>query len=294
MAGSGLGQVSVLVVAHNSAGTLRESLGALHGAGLQVVVVDNASGDDSAAIAETFAGARVIRSAQNLGFGRASNLAARHADRPLLLLLNPDCVAPPAAIEVLATRLLEHAGLGFVGPQIRKQSGDLDRACLRGDPDPLGALLYLSHVSRLFPSNPRLNTYNLTHRDYEREQELLNGTAACLMVRADSFAEVGGFDEQFFMYGEDLDLCRRLREKGYGGRYVPAARVLHVKGESSRQHSGRMLVEFHRAMWLYYLKHEAASRPAALNLGVAVGITGFGALRLLANAARRDKRVSAR
>ena len=289
-----LSRVAVLIVTHNSCGTLRQTLASLIGCDLDVVVVDNASTDNSVQVAAEFAGVKVVRSADNVGFGRGTNIAASNSTRELLLLLNPDCVATPDAIEILANRLLEDPGLGFAGPQIRKESGEPDYASLRGDPDPVGALLYVTHVTRLFPKSPRINRYNLTHLDYDQEQELLSGTAGCLMVRASAFREVGGFDTEFFMYGEDLDLCRRLREAGNPGRYVPAARVLHVKGESTRQRSGQMLVEFHRAMWVYYRKHEAPSRPAAVNAAVRAGITALGVARLGANALRRERRVSAR
>lgn len=289
-----LSRLAVLIVTHNSCGTLRQTLAPLMGCDLEVVVVDNASTDDSVQVAAGFAGVKVVRSADNVGFGRATNVAASNSTRELLLLLNPDCVATSEAIEILANRLLENPGLGFAGPQIRKESGEPDYASLRGDPDLVGALLYVTNVTRLFPNSPRINRYNLTHLDYDQEQELPNGTAGCLMVRASAFREVGGFDTEFFMYGEDLDLCRRLREAGHPGRYVPAARVLHVKGESTRQRSGQMLVEFHRAMWVYYRKHEAPSRPAAVNAAVRAGITALGVARLAANALRREKRVSAR
>lgn len=289
-----LERVSVLVVAHNSAATIRACLEPIAQGALEVVVVDNASTDGSADIAAAFEGVTVVRSDENLGFGRGTNLAASRATRELLLFLNPDCVATSEAVATLAERLLADPGLGFAGPRIVKQSGELDYACLRGDPDPLGALLYVAGVTRLFPGNPAINRYNLTHLDYDQEQELLNGTAASLMVRASAFNAVDGFDPRFFMYGEDLDLTRRLRAAGHGGRYVPAAEVLHVKGESSRQRSGQMLVEFHRAMWVYYLKHEAPARSAPLNLAVRAGITLLGTVRLAANALRRDKRVSAR
>ncbi|HEV1997652.1 MAG TPA: glycosyltransferase family 2 protein [Candidatus Dormibacteraeota bacterium] len=291
---SALTPVTVLIVTHNSSRTVQQTLEPLRGADLEVIVVDNASTDSTAEMVAGHDGVRLVRSDDNLGFGRGSNLAASHATRELLLLLNPDCVASTEAIATLAARLLDEPRLGFVGPQIQKESGEPDYASLRGDPDPVGALLYVTRVTRLFPNSPRINRYNLTHLDYDREQELLNGTAGCLMVRASAFHEVGGFDAEFFMYGEDLDLCRRLREAGHPGRYVPAARVLHVKGESTRQRSGQMLVEFHRAMWVYYRKHEAASRPAVVNLAVRAGITALGVTRLAANALRRDKRVSTR
>jgi GT2 family glycosyltransferase len=288
-----LDRVSALVVTHNSARTVRRCLEPLAGR-VHLLVLDNASDDGSADIAEAIPGVEVLHSADNLGFGRGTNHAAAHARGELLLFLNPDCIAPAEAVETMARRLAESPELGFAGPQIRKESGAIDHACLRGDPDLVGALLYFSRIAGLFPRNPRINTYSLTHADYDAEQELLNGTAACLMVRASAFRGLGGFDERFFMYAEDLDLCRSMREAGHPGLYLPSARVLHIKGESSRQRSGEMLVEFHRSMWLYYLKHEAPRRSAIVNLAVAAGITTLGTARLAANAARRDKRVSAR
>ncbi len=96
------------------------------------------------------------------------------------------------------------------------------------------------------------------------------------------------------MYGEDLDLCRRLRQAGFLGRYVPAARALHLKGESSRKQSTRMLVQFHRAMWVYYRKHERSRHPAFVNWIVGAAIGSLAAARIGLNAARKDKRVSVR
>jgi GT2 family glycosyltransferase len=194
----------------------------------------------------------------------------------------------------LARRLDRESRLGYAGPRIVKPSGKPDAACLRGDPDPFGALLYFTRVSRLFPGSPRISRYNLTYLDYEKEQPLPCGTGACLMFRTSAFRAVGGFDEAFFMYGEDLDICRRLRAAGHLGIYVPSAEVLHIKGEASRKESQRMLREFHRAMWTYYRKHEARRRPGAVNWLVGIGISSLMGLRLAVNALRSEKRVSAR
>ena len=293
-----LGRVGVLIVNHDTQEPLRRCLETLRLGiehGLEVVVVDNASSDDSVAVVQRdFPAVRMVEAGGNPGFGAGVNLAADQTAREFLLILNPDCFIAPADIEMLAQRLVDAPGLGFAGPRIDLESGAVDHASLRADPDPLGAALYLSRIPRLFPGRPALNRYSLAHADYDAEQELLAGTAACLMVRADAFRQVGGFDEDFFMYGEDLDLCRRLREAGYGGRYVPAAHALHLKGEASRKQSRRMLVEFHRAMWTYYRKHEQARRPMPVNWAVAAGITALAGARLGVNALRREKRVSAR
>jgi N-acetylglucosaminyl-diphospho-decaprenol L-rhamnosyltransferase len=293
-----LEDVAVLIVNHNTSAVLDRCLTVLEPgmkSGLEVVVVDNASRDGSVdMVRATFPGVRVVEAGGNRGFGAGVNLAALQTQRQFLLVLNPDCFIEPASVSRLASRLRDDAHLGFVGPRIDLESGAVDHASLRADPDPLGALLYFSRIPRLFPRRAALNRYSLAHLDYDAEQQLLAGTAACLMVRAVAFRTVGGFDESFFMYGEDLDLCRRLREAGFGGRYVPAAAALHLKGEASRRQSRRMLVEFHRAMWTYYQKYEKPRRPAPVNWLVGAGITALAGTRLATNALRREKRVSAR
>ncbi|MEA2645283.1 MAG: hypothetical protein QOE92_366 [Chloroflexota bacterium] len=292
-----LRRVAVLIVSYNTVGPLREALAALSNASLalEVVVVDNGSTDGSAeAIEADFPWARLVRAPGNIGFGAGINVAARHTDRDFLLILNPDCVITPQDTRAMAMRLDADPALGYVGPRVDLASGDVDHAALRADPDVIGSALYLSRVTRLFPDSGAVNRYSLRHLDYDQEQPLLAGTGACLLVRASAFAEVGGFDESFFMYGEDLDLCRRLRAAGYKGLYMPSARAVHLKGEASQKQSRAMLVEFHKSMWTYYRKHEARRRPWVVSGAVAAGIAGVAAGRLALNAVRREKRVSSR
>lgn len=295
---SGLARVAVLMVNYNTGEVLQRGLRTLRPgfrAGLEVVVVDNASVDGSfETVGREFPEVRLVQAGGNRGFGAGVNISARQTTREFLLLLNPDCFIQPDAIARLAEVLEDNRDLGFVGPRIDLESGLPDHACLRADPDAVGALLYFSRLPRLFPHSTRLNRYSLAHADYDAEQPLLAGTAACLMVRSADFDAVGGFDESFFMYGEDLDLCRRLRESGHPGFYVPAARALHLKGEASRKQSRAMLLEFHRAMWTYYRKHERRSHPAPVNWMVAGGIGILAGARIGRNALRRDKRVSRR
>ncbi len=292
-----LRRVAVLVVNYNTRAVLERCLRTLQpglGLGLEVVVVDNASGDGSVdMVRRDFAAVSVVEAEANIGFGKGVNLAARHTQRDFLLILNPDCFIEPDSIARLATSLDGNPELGFAGPRIDLESGRPDHACLRNDPDPVGALLYFSRLPRLL-RRPSLNRYSLAHADYDAEQELQAGTAACLMIRGADFRAVGGFDEAFFMYGEDLDLCRRLRAGGHPGQYVPGAHALHLKGEASRKQSGRMLLEFHRAMWIYYCKHEQPRHVAPVNWAVAAGIGVLGGARLALNAARKEKLVSPR
>jgi GT2 family glycosyltransferase len=291
-----LRRVTVLVVNYNTGAVLERCLRTLQpglGLGLEVVVVDNASGDGSVAmVRRDFAAVSVVEAEANIGFGKGVNLAARGTQRDFLLILNPDCFIEPDSIARLAASL-DGNRLGFVGPRIDLESGRPDHASLRNDPDPVGALLYFSRLPRLL-RRPSLNRYSLAHADYDAEQDLQAGTAACLMIRGADFRAVGGFDEAFFMYGEDLDLCRRLRAAGHAGLYFPRARALHLKGEASRKQSGKMLREFYRAMWIYYRKHEQPRHAAPVNWAVAAGIGVLGGARLALNAVRREGRVSSR
>ncbi len=293
-----LARVAVLVVNFNTIDVLGRCLATLapgQESGLEVVVVDNGSADGSPGmVRRDFGWVTLLETGANLGFGGGVNRGAATTAREFLLVLNPDCFVEPDSIVILAGRLAEDPNLGFAGPRIDLGSGAVDHAALRADPDPLGAALYFSRIPRLFPESAALNRYSLSHADYDAEQELEAGTAACLMIQASAFRVVGGFDEAFFMYGEDLDLCRRLRAAGYAGRYVPSAHALHLKGEASRKQSSRMLVEFHKAMWTYYRKHEQRRHAAPVNWVVAAGIGTLGAARLALNAVRREKQVSRR
>ncbi|TMC11059.1 MAG: hypothetical protein E6J29_10460, partial [Chloroflexi bacterium] len=112
------------------------------------------------------------------------------------------------------------------------------------------------------PHSPRFGRYNMGHQPAGRAHEIDAGTAACLMVRRAAVAKVGFFDPAYFMYGEDLDLCYRLKQGGWKIYYLPSAQALHIKGASSRQETARMLYEFHSAMWTFHHKHYADELPA--------------------------------
>jgi N-acetylglucosaminyl-diphospho-decaprenol L-rhamnosyltransferase len=164
-------RVAVLVVNYNTGTVLERCLRTLEpglAQGLEVVVVDNGSEDGSvAAVRRDFPAVIVVEAGRNLGFGAGVNLAAGQSRRDFLLVLNPDCFIEPASIARLAAALDVDPALGFVGPRIDLESGMPDHACLRNDPDPLGALIYFSRLPRLFPGRPSLNRYSLAHADYD-------------------------------------------------------------------------------------------------------------------------------
>ena len=260
---------------------------------LEVVVVDNGSDDGSAAaVRRHFPHFQVVELGANLGFGRANNAGLEQCRGELVLLLNPDVTVVPGCVGRLAGFLGCRPEAGAVGPRLQRPDGGLDPAAMRGFPTPSAAFYRLTGLSRLFRRSARFNRYNLGHLDPTRENQIDAGTAACLMVRRAALDEAGPFDPDFFMYGEDLDLCYRLHQAGWSIHYLPEAVAVHVKGASSRQATGRMLYEFHRAMWTFHRKHNAGRLPAPANALVWSAIWARWAL--LAGRARLtgDRRVS--
>lgn len=289
--------LSVVIVNYNTAEFLRGCLRALQpelvGRDSEVLVVDNGSRDGSAAMVRgEFPAVTLLENGENVGFARANNRALRQARGQHVLLLNPDTEVAPGSIGRLEQALDALPDAVAVGPKIARPDGRLDLACRRSFPSPGVALARLLGLSRIFPRSRWLGRYNRTYEDPDQPGEIDAGTAAAMAFRRDAMETVGFFDEDFFMYGEDLDLCYRLRARGGRIYYVPSAVVLHYKGEASRQQPRAMLREFHRAMWLFYRKHYASGWRAALAPAVWVGIRLRYGLVLGLNAARGRQIVS--
>jgi GT2 family glycosyltransferase len=288
--------VSALVVNYNVRASLLDALRALyssHDSSLEAVVVDNASTDGSAdAVEAAFPQVKVIRLGENLGFGRANNAGLKSCDGELVLLLNPDVIVDENCVRNLAGFMSNTPGAGAAGPQLNRPDGRPDLAARRAFPSPASALYRFLGLSRIFPKSSRFNRYNLGHLPADSVHEIDAGTAACLMVRRAAIDQVGFFDPEYFMYGEDLDLCFRLRKGGWKIYYVPDAMAVHLKGTSTRQAAGRMRYEFHRAMWVFHRKHYASSTPALANGMVWVGIWARWAAVSVRAWISRDTRVS--
>jgi GT2 family glycosyltransferase len=260
-------EVAAVLVNFNAGSELRQALRSiaaeLSGRSWEGVVVDNASTDGSAEIATEFAPqVRLVRNDANVGFARGVNQAVALCTAPFVLIMNPDCRLEPGAIDALASELAQHADCAVVGPRILSPDGTV-QGTARGDPDMFTGLF--GRASTLRRLLPRL----AVARRNVRDDEVAAGGAsvavdwvsgACLLARRDALARVGGFDERFFMYWEDADLCRRLRAAGYRTRYVPAATAVHRVGHSSRTVRRFAIRAFHESAYLYYATHVAPGR----------------------------------
>jgi GT2 family glycosyltransferase len=201
---------------------------------IDVTVVDNASADGSAEmVAEQFPWVRLIRNERNLGFGAAHNLALRSASARYLLVLNSDALPRPGALRTLVDFLDAHPSIAVAGPRLRFPDGAVQPSRRRF---PTTATLFLesTQLQRFSGRNAVLRRYYVADRSDDETQEVDWLVGACLCIRATAVAEVGLFDERFFMYSEELDLCRRFRAAGWGVAYVPDAEVMHIEGASAR------------------------------------------------------------
>lgn len=291
-----LSEVAVVICTYRSRGEVAEALRSCAASGLsesQITVVDNGSDDGTAdLVGEQFPSVRLLRLKDNLGFAAANNRAARELPGQALLLLNPDAVLLGDAVQVMLQALAEDPRRAAISPRIDRPDGSLDAACRRTFPTPLIAFWRLAGLSRLRPDSTRFGAYNLTHMPVDQALEIDSGSGACLLIRRSVWDQLGGFDTGFFMYGEDLDLCWRIHQQGYSVWYEPSARVVHRKGQSSRQEALPMLVAFHRSMWRFYRIHYLRGRNALWSPLVGLGILLRLGWLLLVNALRRSPTVS--
>lgn len=220
----------------------------------EICIVDNGSRDGLAWAATLDSRIQVVTAPRNLGFGAASNLALQRLRTAThILLVNPDVTVAPGTLTAMVDALDEDPSIGAITCKVLRPSGALDPACRRSEPTLVNALARYLGLAALFPSSPALASYNLTYLDPETAHDIGSGTAAFLLIRKAALDAVGGFDERFFLYGEDLDLCRRIREAGWRIRYDPRETAVHVKG------SGRIRLlsttrHFYEAIWIYYRK----------------------------------------
>ena len=264
----GVVDLAIVIVNYNVSDLLRRCLTAVFASNddleFVVCVVDNCSSDDSVSMVQSeFPEAFLIANETNVGYPAANNQGLRRlgieaengSEQPTYgLLLNPDTEVPPDAFSKLIDFLDRHQDVGVVGPKLVMLDGNLDLACRRAFPSPEVSFYRMSGLSRLFPRSPRFGRYNMTYLDADKLADVDSVVGAFMMVRTVALENVGLMDERFWMYGEDLDWAKRIKDAGWRVIYNPDVTVLHVKRASSRQNP-RAKIEFYRAMLIFYYKH---------------------------------------
>lgn len=287
--------VSILIISFNTKDLTRECLRSVfeqtQETSFEVILVDNDSRDGSAQmVAEEFPGVQLIASSENLGFGRANNLAGERARGDFVLLLNSDTVVQDQAIDRLVAFARRHPQAGMYGGRTVFADGTLNATCCWGRPTLWSEFATGSGLAHLFPRSELCNPRALGgwQRDTEREVAVISG--AFLMLTREAWQRLGGFDTRFFMYGEDIDLCLRGRALGYRGRFCPSAQIIHHGGASDRVRVDKM-VKLFRAKAQLYRKHwrrTAALGILGLDLWALTRLCGFKALTVF----RKSKAAS--
>lgn len=243
-----------------------------------VFVIDNASTDGSLKKArEKYPEFNFILNKENLGFGKAHNIVLKKAKTPFVLVLNPDCKVFPGTLEYLIDFMEKNPDVGVCSPKIEKADGSLDLASHRGFPTPWASFLYF------VLNNDRF--YHLTNRNINQTHEVDSIVGAFMLIRKNVLDKIGFFDEDYFLYGEDIDLCFRIKKEGFKVMYVPQVKIKHVKGISSgiKKHSQSdsgasvstktsSLNYFYSTMKIFYKKHYAKKYPFFFNWLVYCGI----------------------
>jgi N-acetylglucosaminyl-diphospho-decaprenol L-rhamnosyltransferase len=259
--------LDVVVVNYNAGDYLRRCMESIHAAAgearVHVVIVDNASRDGSAAAAaSTFEDVELIANAANRGFAVAANQGIAATAAPFVLLLNPDAEIVGGTLASFVKVGRERLRAGAIGALVRNPDGSIQPSARRVPR--LGEALGHAFLGPLWPSNPFTRTYTLADWDRmsEREVEWVSGSA--VLLRREALAEVGPFDEGYFMYVEDVDLCTRLRLAGWQVVFSPELEVVHQIGVSTRGQRGRMAFAHSDSIYRYFSKFRASGAGALL------------------------------
>src|SRR5687768_2474036 len=253
-------QLSVIIVNYNVKHFLEQCLcsvqKAIAGLQAEVIVIDNHSADNSVNYLESkFPGVRFLTNPDNLGFAKACNQGLRLATGKYVLFQNPDTLVPEDCYRSCITFMESHPDAGALGIKMLDGRGKFLKESKRSFPSPLTSLFKLFGLSRLFPRSRIFSKYHLGNLDENKNHEVDVLAGAFMMVRKDVMEKVGGFDEIFFMYGEDVDLSYRIQKAGYRNYYFAESQIIHFKGESTRKGSLNYVRLFYKAMSIFVAKH---------------------------------------
>ncbi len=256
--------LAIVIVAYKSRDELPACLASLPaellGRPVEICVVNNSPGDGVAAwLADAFPAVKLIETGQNLGFGRANNRGYFATTGECVLFLNPDTIGNRAALEHCVQRVLAEPKLGLISPRLVQADGSMDLACRRSIPTLWDGFCRASGLAAAFPRSGLFAGYNLTHLPVDGTYEVGAINGAFMLGRREVFERVGQFDENFFMYGDDLDLCIRVTRAGYQIVYDGRVEFTHLKGLSVAKDFAGMSTAIFDANRDVYLKHFGSS-----------------------------------
>ncbi|WP_238858711.1 glycosyltransferase family 2 protein [Clostridium sp. YIM B02569] len=274
-------KLSIIIVNYNTYNLTKQTIDSIikdhHDFNYEIILVDNASSDGSInklqdeyrniVITQKL---RIIINKDNLGFAKANNIGIKFARGKYILLLNSDTMLKENCLEKCLAKMEKDKNIGALGCKVVLANGELDHACKRGFPTPKASLYYFLKLHKKNPS--KYGQYNALHLSEDNIGEVDCLTGAFMLMPKSIFDKVGGLDEDFFMYGEDIDLCYKIKELGYKILYYPKAQIIHYKGGSSKKKRSKVIYDFHQAMWIFYKKHYYKKYNFAVTFLVFIGI----------------------
>ena len=255
---------------------------------LEIFLVDNASSDGSVSyLKRRYPHVTYIENRDNTGFGKANNQAIRLARGTYTLLINPDTIVRQDTLKAMYGHMEKHPESGAAGCKMLNPDGTFAPESRRSVPTPMTALWKILGLTTLFPRNKRFSAYYLGGEDENKQGRVPVLSGAFMFFRTHVLKEAGGFDEQFFMYGEDIDLCYRIRQKGWEIDYVPDTSIIHYKGESTRKENLDYVVTFNKAMYLFFRKHYSFGYTLFFRIFILSGIVLKGIVSYLTTVIRK-------
>lgn len=290
-------KLSIIIVNYNTYLLTKQTIESIikteHLFSYEIILVDNASSDESIEMLQIdFKNLilekkmKVFINNSNLGFAKANNIGIRNSQGKYILLLNSDTVIKENCLEYCLSQMEKDNAIGALGCKVVLSNGNLDHACKRGFPTPKASLYYLL---KLHKKNPiKYGQYDALHLDENKIGEVDCLTGAFMLMPKSVVLQVNSLDEDFFMYGEDIDLCYKIKEAGYRILYYPKAEIIHYKGGSSKKKRTKVIYDFHNAMWIFYKKHYTKKYNFLITSLVYIGIWSKYILEIIKNFLKKN------
>lgn len=265
--------ISIIIVSFNTKDLLQKCLESITNSlkrlpyNSEVIVVDNNSHDGSKEIIKNeFPDVIIIENEENLGYSKACNIGIKKSNGKYILLLNSDTIIFEDTIREMIKFMEENPKIGVSTCRVELPDGKLDPACHRGFPTPWASFTYFSGLEKIFSKNIFFSGYHQTYKDFTKPHEIDACSGAFFLIRKKVTEEVGLLDEDYFMYGEDLDWCYRIKQKGWKLYFNPNVKIIHLKKKSGRSNNDEILKKettkhFYKTMELFYIKHYKNKYP---------------------------------
>jgi len=239
----------------------------------EIIIIDNTSTDNSIEyLKPKFPGVKFLVNPENFGFAKACNQGIRLSKGDFILFLNPDTIVPEDCFEKCISFFKSHKDAGALGIKMLDGRGQFLKESKRSFPAPITSLYKLFGLSKIFPRSKMFSKYHLSNLDENENHEVDVLAGAFMMIRKEVLEKVGGFDEIYFMYGEDVDLSYRIQKKGYKSYYFAGSSIIHFKGESTRKGSLNYVRMFYKAMSIFVRKHYEGSSAGFFNFLIQIAI----------------------